>query len=209
MQDNKSVTSYRQTLRGRILDASMKAFAAQGIRAVRMDDIAQSLGISKRTLYEIYENKEVLLLEGLKKYRGMHLQNMAMIAASSKNVLDILIKAYRMKVEEFKMTSPQFYVDILKYPSVVNYLHQTAEESHRDFITFLQRGVDEGYFRSDVDLELVAMMFNSITEYITSHELYRRYPFEKLFHDLVFVSLRGLCTPNGVIAFDRYFTQTL
>ena len=35
----------------------MQAFVAQGIRAVKMDDISQELGISKRTLYELYDNK--------------------------------------------------------------------------------------------------------------------------------------------------------
>ena len=60
------VTAYRQELKGRILKESIKEFKKNGIKQVKMDDIANNLSISKRTLYEIYPNKEVLLLEGLK-----------------------------------------------------------------------------------------------------------------------------------------------
>ena len=53
MQKNSSVTSYRQQLREKILKISMEEFKSKGIRAVKMDDIAALLGISKRTLYEM------------------------------------------------------------------------------------------------------------------------------------------------------------
>lgn len=66
MYKNSSQTNYRQQLREKILQTSMAEFMSKGIRAVKMDDIAASLGISKRTLYEIYSNKEELLLEGVK-----------------------------------------------------------------------------------------------------------------------------------------------
>ena len=46
----------------------MTLFMADGVRAVKMDDIAAHLGISKRTLYELYSNKEQLLLEGFRFY---------------------------------------------------------------------------------------------------------------------------------------------
>lgn len=59
---------YRETLKGKILTAAMAAFTKKGIKAVKMDDIAAALSISKRTLYELYENKEDLLLEGIKRY---------------------------------------------------------------------------------------------------------------------------------------------
>ena len=72
MQSSKSESSYRNALRGRILDVAMHAFATKGIRAVKMDDIAQSLTISKRTLYELYDNKEKLLLEATHHRRVSH-----------------------------------------------------------------------------------------------------------------------------------------
>ena len=51
-----------------LLKTAMQLFTQKGIRAVRMDDVASELSISKRTLYEIYENKELLLYESTRTY---------------------------------------------------------------------------------------------------------------------------------------------
>ena len=72
MQDLKETTSYRTALKDKILESAMLLFAQQGIRAVKMDDIATSLAISKRTLYELFDDKETLLAVGLQKYQRLH-----------------------------------------------------------------------------------------------------------------------------------------
>lgn len=63
---NNNSSQYRNELKFRIIRTAMPLFKQKGIKAVRMDDIANILSISKRTLYEIYNNKEDLLLEGVK-----------------------------------------------------------------------------------------------------------------------------------------------
>ncbi|MDE6806984.1 MAG: TetR/AcrR family transcriptional regulator, partial [Prevotella sp.] len=52
MQENPKWTDYRVSLKDRIVEKAFQLFTQQGIRAVKMDDIAHSLSISKRTLYE-------------------------------------------------------------------------------------------------------------------------------------------------------------
>jgi AcrR family transcriptional regulator len=70
MQRIKGISEYRKSLRDIVIEASMKAFALHGVRAVKMDDVAQSLSISKRTIYEMFGNKEQLLIEVLKTYKA-------------------------------------------------------------------------------------------------------------------------------------------
>ena len=65
MEQQDLQSNYRRDLKERILTVTMQAFKLRGIRNVRMDDIATTLGISKRTIYEIYSNKEELLLDGI------------------------------------------------------------------------------------------------------------------------------------------------
>lgn len=67
MYKTNVTTEYREQLKGRILQSAMHEFRTNGIKQVKMDDIARKLGISKRTLYEIYGNKEDLLMEGIKR----------------------------------------------------------------------------------------------------------------------------------------------
>ena len=205
MKDSKIITPYMVGLKDRILETAMTAFAAKGIKAVKMDDIAQMLGISKRTLYEIYYNKECLLYEGVKKFKQIKDEELMTLYQQSPNVIDIVLHVYRKKVEDFNKSCPEFYADMSKYPSVVDFLHEDYQQSHERFIGFLKRGVEEGFFRSGVDLELVSRMFSAISTYIMEHALYKEYSMEQIFQNLVLVSLRGFCTTEGVKLLDQYF----
>lgn len=204
MKQTKSVTPYIAALRDRIVDTAMHAFATKGIKAVKMDDIAKQLGISKRTLYEIFENKEILLFEGVKKFKTLKEKELLEIYEKSPNVMDILLKIYRMKVEEFKVTCPEFYSDLEKYPSVQDFFSKDKQQSRERFVEFLKRGVEEGYFRKDLNLDLLTSMFSSVMLYIMHEQLYKTYSIEEIFHNIVFVSLRGFSTIEGIKQLEKY-----
>ena len=92
MYGTRHNTTYRLGLKQKILSIAIELFNERGVRAVKMDDISSELSISKRTLYEIYENKEELLYECVKnKYEDSEVV-LAKIAKDSKTVIDILIK---------------------------------------------------------------------------------------------------------------------
>lgn len=203
MQETKEISAYKQGLRGKILETAMNAFGEKGIRAVKMDDVAVDLGISKRTLYELYDNKEQLLFEGVKVYNE---QRQILIKEKTKNcgnVMEILLTVYRIKVEEFRQTNPLFYADLVKYPKVARFLHQQNQYIHTEMQKFIQRGVSEGFFREDVDEVLTMHLFDALGEYVMMNQLYRRYTIEDIFKNIIFVSLRGICTEKGVVALDR------
>ena len=205
MQETKMISAYKQGLKGRILETAMRAFAEKGIRAVKMDDVASKLSISKRTLYEIYATKEDMLFEGLKKYHEESHQRMDMLSQQSNNVMEIVLKVYQMKVEEFQMTNAQFYSDLVKYPRVLRYLNRENQRMRTSYIKFLDRGVMEGFFRDDINYELVSRMFDALGRYIMAQQLYKQYPMQDILNNFVFVSLRGLCTEKGTKVLDHLF----
>ena len=203
MSDSGNISAYRQQLRERIIETSMRAFAAHGIRAVKMDDIARLLGISKRTLYELYENKETVLCEGIRYFHSKSEQSMMEMVERGKSVIDIVLEVYRQRLEELRGTSSLFYDDLKKYPRVLSILEEYKKRNHQRFVNFLHRGVDEGYFRSDLDYDIVPLMFDAIGRYIMLRELYRQFDMEQVFKSLVFTSLRGICTAMGAKALDK------
>ena len=203
MSENSNITVYRQQLRERIIETAMKAFTAQGIRAVKMDDIARQLVISKRTLYELYENKEAVLCEGVRMFHSNREQRMIELVKRGKSVIDIVLEAYRQRLEELRGISPLFYDELQKYPRVLKMLEEYKEHNRHRFVDFLHRGVEEGYFRSDLDYEIVPLMFDAIGRYIMLRELYRQFEMEQVFKSLVFTSLRGICTEKGAKALDK------
>lgn len=129
MHKIRETTAYKKALKGRILEAAMKAFAERGVKAVRMDDISQSLSISKRTLYEIYSDKEELLYQGVMLFDQKQKKSMSAFIQKADSVMDIIIETYQRRVVRTGSVNPLFYEDIQKYPKVVEYLNNERERT--------------------------------------------------------------------------------
>ena len=139
MYGTRHNTTYRLGLKQKILSIAIELFNERGVRAVKMDDISSELSISKRTLYEIYENKEELLYECVKnKYEDSEVV-LAKIAKDSKTFLDILIKIYRLKVEELKNVHPSFYTEMGKYKKIMAYLDDQNKSRKKQQVEFIDR----------------------------------------------------------------------
>lgn len=197
-------TENKDTQREIVISYAMKSFAAKGIKAVKMDDIAHELSISKRTLYELFKNKETLLYEGVKRYHERNKRNRKELIDSSDNVMTIILKTYRAKLDQFRKVSPAFYSDIIKYPVVVDYLARQNRESQRVFMDFLQRGVREGFFRDNINYELVSKSFFAINRYMIDNNMYSHYSVEDIFNNMLFVIVRGFCTKKGIDMLDTF-----
>ena len=208
MQEIKILSAYRQSLKTRILEAASDAFSQKGIKSVRMDDIAQSLNISKRTLYEIYENKEVLLYECLKTSKARAQEEMTFIAAQQNNVMDIILDIYRSKMSRLQKINPQFYSDLEKYPQLQSFLEEQHDKDRTKLKDFLRRGIEEGYFKDDINVDIIANVFDAINEYMKNHKLYTEFPLEQLFNNMLFVTIRGICTQKGVAVVDTFLTDS-
>ena len=204
MQELKSLSAYRQGLKGKILDTAMTLFAKKGVKAVKMDDIARTLNISKRTMYELYDNKEVLLFEGIKSYNQRREKEMSEFVKGNTNVMDIILNVYKVKVEEFRFTNPSFYDDIEKYPKVRAYLEKSREENRKELAAFLDKGVKEGYFREDIHYDLVTILFDSIGQLFLQKRLYAHFSIESVLNNIMFISLRGICTIKGIEVLDKF-----
>ena len=191
MADGNSNMTYRQKLKERIVELAMREFAKQGIRAVRMDDISHELGISKRTLYEIFENKEELLYAGVQKYRLLKEEKLIEDVSKMSNVIEMVLHSFYTKVDEFKKTSPLFYSDLERYPLVMDMLKKMKGRNRDRLMKFLRRGVKEGYFRNDVDFDIVVLLFEAIGQQVMGRHLYERFDIEQLFFNMVFPSIRG------------------
>ena len=121
--------------------------------------------------------------------------------------MEILLEVYHMKVSNFKETNPLFFTEMIRYPQVKKFLDEQNNLMRDNSYSFIQRGVEEGYFRADLNYQMAVLQFDAMGEYIMQKELYRQYSIEEIFRNLVFVSLRGLCTDKGIKAIDEMLFQ--
>ena len=196
------VNDYRNELKERILEYSEKEFYANGVRQVKMDNIANYLSISKRTLYEIYPTKEDLLLECVKKHDKTHESRIEQyIEESNPNAIEIIIFSYKIKLEHFLQLNPLFLEELCKYKRVINYFDARDKERDTNFEWLFNRGVEEGFFRKDLNPRIISNMFTVSLKEAIDNELYKEFGMEYLFRDIVFTLIRGICTIKGLFSF--------
>ena len=196
-------TEYREQLRDRILNLAMHEFYVNGIKRVKMDDIAKKLVISKRTLYEMYNKKEDLLLEGIKMSECLCENHMEKFQKEkAPDVMDILVEFYKVQMERVRTINPLFFAELHKYSKIVNYLSKQHELRRNKSHMFFERGIKDGYFRDDIDYSLVERFSNATMEYVMDNKLYEIYSMQHILYNVMFLFMRGFCTDKGLAIMD-------
>lgn len=203
MYNTATETAYRRELKEKILRVATVLFHRYGIRRVKMDDIANDLKISKRTLYEIYSNKEKLLLEVMRNDKLVESRRMEGFDRPGSNVINIVIEVCKYRIEEFSQINPLFFEDIHKYPELLAHVRKLHEQRESDVLAFMQRGIDEGLFLPDINYGIVRTLTNASQQAIMNLYLYKKYDVTELAHVAILLFIRGFCTPEGVRLLDE------
>ena len=168
-----------------------------------MDDIANELKISKRTLYEIYSNKEELLLEVVRRDKQREKRRLDEIGRTGSNVINIIIEICRFRLEEFSQINPLFFEEIHKYPELLAYVRRVHDERETDAHAFIQRGIDEGLFIPNLNYNIVRTMIVALQNAIMNQYLYKKYDIKELAHVSILFFIRAYCTMKGVKLLDE------
>lgn len=203
MQKTGTPNEYRRELKTKILDYAMSEFRVKGIRAVKMDDIAKALSISKRTVYEIYNDKEEILIDGMGRQFDLAREEMVRVLESTSNVIELLAAFYKIHVEQTTQVSPVFYTDVEKYPKALEFIHQKGQERDKQAAGFFERGVKEGFFRENIDYDVIMDIGKNTSEAIMRNQLFTKYPMQKVLKNMLILYLRGVCTLKGVEMLDE------
>lgn len=187
-----------------VIAAAAKAFMQKGVRTVRMDDIAAGLSISKRTLYELFHDKEDLLLDVMKLHReGIH-EYMTQVASEAENVLEVILKFYQRSALDFQNTNRKFFEDIEKYPKVMTYINESRKENLDSAMEFYRKGVDQGIFRNDVNYDIVQAMVSEQMGLLLRSEICKSYSPAEIYETVVFMHMRGISTEKGLKIVDDF-----
>ena len=198
------INDYRKELKSRIIEYAMGEFYKRGIRAVKMDEISQGLHVSKRTVYEIFGDKEELLLAGLKlKSEEMRRKMEEYARSGNHNVVDILGYFYKQQIEVNGLVGVAFYEEINRLPRVMEYLKQDHEHEHEDRVRFLEAGVKEGLFRSDIDYKVTLELMHIALKEIMHQQFYKKCGMQGIFDNFMLVVIRGICTERGLVLLNK------
>ena len=197
----------RDDLRGRVIAVAMKAFYSKGVKNVTMDEIAHELTMSKRTLYQIFKDKESLLLACLEEGKRAHGALVEERMQKTDDVLDIVLFDFSTRLEHLKSINPLFFTELTKFPKIVERMKSDRVQHMKRALDLMQRGVKQGLFREDVDFKIIfALLMNHIDNVSTVDGIKEFAPIE-VFKHLVFFYLRGCTTLKGMTMMDEFIAH--
>lgn len=190
-----------------ILEKTVELFYEFGIRNLNMDDISRSLGISKKTLYQYVKNKEDLI-EKLFYYDELKWNTeFSKVNPKELNAIEILLKASMMVYEEMGKLSPKLKFELKKYyePIFNQLMLRKQNQIFNQISKNIEKGIREGLYRSDVNVELIAGLYvrNLVDIHNKDFCIVENITFDQLFEVLFESHIRAISTPEGIAYFEK------
>jgi len=188
-------------VRDRILVESGRLFGKYGIRTMTMDALAEELGISKRTIYERFKDKDTLLLEVIRYYKNLTQEESLKLIEQSDNAIEALFRIIKMTVDQMMRMSPSFLHDFKKYHQKV--FKQFAEPGEiRDFSMtrkLLETGIQQEVFRDDFDIDIVNHAIHALFDLFghNSEMIDAGFHRKDMFDHILIPYFRGISTKKG------------
>lgn len=189
-----------------IVSNSCHLFKKFGIKSVSMDDIAQNCGISKKTLYELVDDKKDLIVKVLDK--GFHKPHKQQnINFEGLNAIEVLFKVYEISLEFFKDFNLSMEFDLKKYyPD----LYSKAKENRRshlynNVLSNIKQGQKEGLYRTNFNAEMVTSFHVHKIESIYKKELFEddNYTAIEIFKELFSYHFYSLANEKGRVLLEE------
>jgi TetR/AcrR family transcriptional regulator, cholesterol catabolism regulator len=192
----------------RILKGAEELFFKYGIKSVTMDDIAKHLAISKKTIYQFFEDKnemvETLMRESLKKDECEFKQ----IQADSENVIVEVFNMMKHMGNMFSKINPTIFYDLQKYhPKAWGQFRAFKDECMAKMVeNSIERGIKEGLVRSDVNAKVLSRLRIEEVEMGLRADIFPPDKFKMLDVQLALIDhfLHGICTLKGHKMINKY-----
>lgn len=178
-----------------------------GIKSTTMDSVAASLGMSKRTLYEIFQSKTEMIKEVIGELSRQNQEFIAKAFAESDNVMEAIIAIFKHNRDMMGRVNGAFYRDMDRlYKDNRATFEKTHESYHQRMEQMFRLGVEQGMFREDVDFSIqdriMALQMEALKR---MEELFPpEIPLQRVFDAIIIGFLRSIASPKGMGILDSH-----
>ncbi len=185
-----------------IVVTSTELFLTLGFKSVTMDDIAEEMKISKKTIYTFFANKESLVQSVVFSMYNHITTNLTQIREKANNPISELyeVKMFIMHQLKGEKTSPQHQLRKY-YPNI----HNELQKKQFDFMTksvkkSLTKGVEMKLFRPSIDIDFISRMYFNGMVGIKNVDMFptQKYSPEQLMENYLDYHLRAIVTEDGM-----------
>ncbi|WP_448605967.1 TetR/AcrR family transcriptional regulator [Paenimyroides ceti] len=199
-------------MENQILQKSSELFIHRGFRAVTMDDIAKEMGISKKTIYLHYQSKPDLVEASVEYFYDVALGKVEKIIENSDDVISELfdVRSAFKNILSPELQTRLMYELIKYYPKVTEKLNQKRyEQFDETILENLRKGLETGYYRKEIDIELVGRFFFVTTANLCDEKLFpvEIFPLEKVDAEFLEYHLRAIVTEKGLKKLEQILNK--
>ena len=192
-----------------LVNSILSIMMKKGILSTTMDQLASTLRISKRTLYEIFISKDNLVGEVLRAYTEYHTSNQIKIAEKASNIIEAMLKIFIFSRDILSEINLDFYRDMEQFYTQIKDFEVTSIPYNSHLLELIKEGITKGYVRTDIDylllfrLMLIQMNFlkqmdKAFPRDITMFDVY----------DTICLGfMRGITSPDGMKILDKLLTE--
>ncbi len=194
--------------KNRILRGATELFAKYGFRSVSMDDIAHHLGISKKTIYQHFSDKDEIVNLTIAHHLSDARSYLQAISENASDAIDFLIKVNQRLTQSLQETASGLVLDLRKY-------HQSSWKQVENFrkaflfqllLRNIQLGIEAGVFRPDINADVIARLRLEEASMPLDSEVFPREKFDRATVSFAILDhfITGVSTEKGMKLYHQY-----
>ncbi len=199
-------------MKEQILQTALNQFISHGIREMSVQKLVSTLGISTKTFYKYFQNKEELLEDVLRLHYNQQYNKLEKFALQ-KNPVILFSEIWQQATLKEYNVSNRFFHDLnYYYPSLQQKIErEVGGRFWMQIKQIIDDGIAEGVFSNainpDIILESIAVLLDKIAR--TEQFLKFGVQADEIFKNSIAIVIRGICTPKGLAALENHFSVGL
>lgn len=197
----------------RVISGAEELFFKFGVKRITMDDVAKHLGMSKKTIYQFFKDKDDLVHKMMQQKLKSDQNDFKDIQGKSQNIIDEVFGYMKHMTVMFSKMNPVIFYELQKYyPQVwkmfkdfkTKFILQQVADS-------IERGKKEGLVRKDVNNKILSILRIEEIELGMNQHVFPASDFSIVHVQLAMTEhfLYGICTLKGFKLIEKYKTLTL
>ncbi len=190
-----------------ILEKVSILYQKYGIKSITMDDVAREFGISKKTLYQYVTDKPDLVEKVMLLIAEKHNSFFKKLRAKKINAIEELFEVNKYFTGMLKNYNPSMEYDLRKYyPDLFKKIYEVRRKRmYESIIRNMKKGIKEGLYRRDMDIEIIAKLHVSRIENMYDNEIFTNEELisTKVFNEIFIYHLRGIANVTGIKFLER------
>jgi hypothetical protein len=198
------------TFKETILDELLQIFRREGIEANSDADLIRKLDIRQSTFEELFLNRENMVKQVVLYSIEQDNRLQDQLLAKATNPIEEIMSLLQNGIRTIKEINPVYIADLQRYPEAWQLSMQNVIDNNQHVnAEILNRGILQGYFRKDINLQLVTkiileqffMMLNPMSFPTDKYDL------AEVFRSIFLYYVRGICTDMGSKMAEEYFSK--